>query len=78
MENNKPMNQPQKRQKPSGTNKNIKPVTAGRSMSRGAAIRAQKRNQEDAHRILSQYTTVNPAENTDAKPGRANKIDDNR
>lgn len=70
------MNQPKNRQKPSGNSKNIKPVTAGRSISRGAAIRAQKRNQEDAHRILSQYATVNPTDNTESKPRRANKIDD--
>lgn len=62
--------------KPNKPAKNVKPVTAGRSLSRGAAIRAQKRNQEDAHRILSQYTAVNPAEKTDDKSKRANKIDD--
>lgn len=46
----------------------------GRSVSRGAAIRAQKRTAEDAHRIASQYLT---AENATNEPGvRANFIDD--
>lgn len=66
------MNKPDK----SKTTKHVKPVTAGRSISRGAAIRAQKRNQDDAHRIISQYTTINPTEKTEPNPKRANKIDD--
>jgi ribonuclease J len=41
-------------------------------VSRGAAIRAQKRNQEDAHKIVSQY--VNAAANP--RSGRANQIVD--
>ncbi len=44
----------------------------GRSVSRGAALRAQKRSQEDAHRIANQYTTAI----VPAQPKRANVIDD--
>lgn len=40
------------------------------SSSRGAAIRAQKRASEDAHRIASQYQSANPAKK------RANYIDE--
>lgn len=49
-----------------------------RSSSRGAAIRAQRRANEDAHRIASQYLTAeNQSKDKDAKPrGRANFIDD--
>jgi ribonuclease J len=43
-----------------------------RSTSRGAAIRAQKRNQEDAQRIANQYA----AAPLDAQRRRANLIDD--
>jgi len=50
-----------------------KPPSAVRSASRGAAIRAQKRSQEDAHRIANQYATApHPAQ----APKRANVIDD--
>lgn len=49
------------------------PNTMGRSASRGAAIRAHKRTQDDAHRIASQYNTANP---NAAQPKRANVIDD--
>lgn len=52
--------------------------------SRGAAIRAARRNHDDAQRILSQYATAqestydqkNEKGNKDAKSQRANKIDD--
>lgn len=44
----------------------------GRSVSRGAAIRAQKRSLDDAQKMLSQYTSA--AQKTDR--GRANKIVD--
>ncbi len=49
-----------------------------RPSSRGAAIRAQKRANEDAHRIASQYLTAeNKAGNNKASPRpRANFIDD--
>jgi len=61
--NRKPQNKP----RPSGN----KPTSLGRSVSRGAAMRAQKRSQEDAHRIANQYVTATPQ-----KPQRANVIDD--
>jgi ribonuclease J len=50
------------------------PVAAVRSVSRGAAIRAQKRNQEDANRIANQYQDAS-AKQIQA-PRRANVIDD--
>lgn len=57
----------------SGTNQ-AKPMAATRSVSRGAALRAQKRTHEDAHRIASQYSTANVPI---SKPQRrANVIDD--
>jgi ribonuclease J len=45
----------------------------GRSVSRGAAIRAQKRTQDDAHRIANQYLD---ASQQMPERGRANVIDD--
>ena len=48
---------------------------SGRGASRGAAIRAQKRASEDAHRIASQYLTAEGNTNGDQKV-RANFIDD--
>ncbi len=68
-------NQPNKSKPKNGAqnNGNSSPMN-GRSVSRGAAIRAQKRTAEDAHRIASQYLT---AENATNEPGvRANFIDD--
>jgi ribonuclease J len=46
----------------------------GRPVSRGEAIRAQKRNAEDAHRIASQY--LDASNITTEKSQRANFIDD--
>src|SRR6267154_2503218 len=48
------------------------PNPMGRSVSRGVAIRAQKRSQEGAHRIANQYSTATAAPNQK----RANFIDD--
>ncbi len=56
--------------------KQVKPVTAGRTTGRGAAIRAQRRNQDDATRILSQYASTTGDPQTPDRP-RANFIDDN-
>ena len=81
------MNQPNQNNKPKPTGNrqasakpqaNRRPKTASgtgaiRSVSRGAAIRAQKRSQDDAHRIASQYTPANPEQQ---ERGRANFIDD--
>lgn len=44
-------------------------------VSRGAAIRAQRRTQEDAHRIANQYLDAAGMQGADGKP-RANFIDD--
>lgn len=45
-----------------------------RSVSRSAAIRAQKRNLDDAQRIINQYSTATPAQGE--KGRRANVIDE--
>ncbi len=63
MNNNNNMN---KKPRPNNSGR-----SSGHSASRGAAIRAQKRNQEDAQRIANQYA----AAPTDV-PRRANVIDD--
>src|SRR4051812_26221556 len=46
-----------------------------RNVSRGAAIRAQKRSLEDANRIASQYMDAANTKRTE-EPRRANIIDD--
>lgn len=61
-------------------NQNNKPKTnnstnTGRSASRGAAIRAQRRSMEDAQRVANQYAAATPLSET--TPRRANVIDDN-
>src|SRR3989344_520368 len=53
-----------------------RPQNGVRSVSRGAAIRAQKRNQEDAHRIANQYLSVEAKQGQNPRPRRANVIDD--
>src|SRR5665213_931345 len=60
-------------------NQNNKPKTTGqsntgRSASRGAAIRAQRRSMEDAQRVANQYAAATPV--NDNAPRRANVIDD--
>jgi ribonuclease J len=60
-------------------NQNNKPKTnassnTGRSASRGAAIRAQRRSMEDAQRVANQYAAAAPL--NDNQPRRANVIDD--
>lgn len=56
--------------------KQPKPDNGGNPrVSRGAAIRAQRRTQEDAHRIASQYLDAS-AKQQDQPKGRANFIDD--
>lgn len=47
----------------------------GSRVSRGAAIRAQRRTQEDAHRIANQYLDAAAKQGTEPK-GRANFVDD--
>lgn len=69
MKNPKPKNP-----RPNKPGLRAQPVSVGRNVSRGAAIRAQKRSQEDAHRIASQYLDASAKQ---AKPIRkANVIDD--
>ncbi len=58
--------------KPAGAN-SAQPQPAVRSVSRGAALRAQKRNQEDAMRIANQHLD---ASSSNQKVRRANFIDD--
>lgn len=60
-------------------NQNYKPgqsnghkLTSGSAKTRGAAIRAQKRNQDDAHRVISQYSDASQKPH----PTRANTITD--
>jgi len=48
-------------------------ISSNLTTSRGQAVRAQRRSQQDAQRIASQYLT---AADTSTKPRRANVIDD--
>lgn len=52
--------------------KQTKPITSSLTTSRGQAVRAQRRSQQDAQRIASQYVSADTA----TKPRRANVIDD--
>lgn len=75
---NKPNNQKGKNQpKPNGGNGNNRQQNANgsRGISRGQAIRAQKRVVEDAQRVASQYLDAS-ASKVDNKQQRANSIDD--
>src|SRR5688572_7285095 len=57
-------------------NKNNRtPQTSGLRSSRGSAIRAQKRAQEDAQRVLNQFVDT-PASQSNEQAPRANLIDD--
>jgi ribonuclease J len=49
-----------------------KPINSNLTTSRGQAVRAQRRSQQDAQRIASQYVAADAG----AKPKRANVIDD--
>ncbi len=70
MINNKPKPTPDKQ--PSKRKQGV--ATNGLSTSRGAAIRAQKRTHDDAHRVISQYSDASSVQ-VDKQP-RANAIDD--
>jgi len=76
--NNNNNNQRRRNAPPANNNKSAKPKPlgndSGRNVSRGAAIRAQRRSQDDAHRIASQYLTAVAVK--DDGRGRANRIDD--
>jgi ribonuclease J len=52
-----------------------KPLSLGGNMSRGAAVRAQKRSQADAQKIANQYAAAAPAQAPKSER-RANFIDD--
>jgi len=49
-------------------------MSGGPNVSRGAAVRAQKRSQMDAQKIANQYAAAQPT--APMRPGRANVIDD--
>lgn len=69
--------QPNKNRRPSqggGRKPNQSSGNGGRSVSRGAAIRAQKRSVQDANRVASQY--LDASSQAAGRPGRANVIDD--
>ncbi|MGH7157796.1 MAG: ribonuclease J [Candidatus Saccharimonadales bacterium] len=68
--NNNKFRKPRPGGKPNGDSLSVK----GASMSRGAAVRAQKRAQTDAQKIANQYAAANPS--ADERPRRANVIDD--
>ena len=53
-----------------------KTTAQARNVSRGEAIRAQRRNHDDAHRMISQYNLADMAAQAPAQQQRANVIDD--
>jgi len=65
-------NSGQRRGGPGGPRSDTPLQVQGASMSRGAAVRAQKRSQADAQKIANQYAAADPA----AAERRANFIDD--
>lgn len=64
---NKPNNKPK-----ANSSQNSSP---GRAVSRGAAIRAQRRNHDDAHKAIEKYYSVSDKSQDQAKP-RANVVTD--
>jgi ribonuclease J len=75
--NNKPNNRPKPAAKKPAVRKNTGGQTAtGRSVSRGAALRAQKQAVQDANRVASQYLDAAAKQMDQPKPRRANLIDD--
>lgn len=68
-------NGPKKGPKRSGGQKSggAKPIVSNLTTSRGQAVRAQRRSQQDATRIANQYV----AADSSIQPKRANVIDDN-
>jgi ribonuclease J len=67
-------NRPKKRPNPNNQRQNNGAKNGGRSVSRGAALRAQKQSVQDANRIAKQYTDASEVQIE--KPRRANVIDD--
>src|SRR3954463_4866406 len=51
-------------------------TATGRSVSRGAALRAQKQAVQDANRVASQYLDAATKQGDQPRQGRANVIDD--
>src|SRR6201995_1570717 len=51
-------------------------TATGRNVSRGAALRAQKQAVQDANRVANQYLDAAAKTGDQAKPRRANLIDD--
>ncbi len=75
--NNKPAgnrNQKPRPPRPEGDKSQAPSTGGGSRVSRGAAIRAQRRTQEDAHRIANQYLDASGM--AGETKGRANFIDD--
>jgi len=72
---NKPNRPPRNNQRRGSGQKPPTPAISGSSLStsRGQAVRAQRRSQQDAQRIANQYQT---AEDKPTAPARANVIDD--
>lgn len=71
------MNKEQPNKKKNNNNNSSKNPAPGRRTNRGAAIRAQKRASEDAHRIASQYLTAEAkGKGAESPRPRANFIDD--
>lgn len=71
-ENNKNKPKPGRPRSSGGRKPATKPLTNNLTTSRGQAVRAQRRSQQDAQRIANQYLTANDKD----KPARANVIDD--
>ncbi len=67
------MNKPNNKLKQNGGAK----MAPARSASRGAAIRAQRRNHDDASRIIGQYADASEFKEDGQPKGRANSIDNN-
>ena len=61
--------------RPGGKPKPSTPINSSLNTSRGQAVRAQRRSQQDAQRVANQYLTAENKPNV--APQRANVIDDN-
>jgi len=72
--NNKPNKPAAKRSSP--RKNNTGQTATGRSVSRGAALRAQKQAVQDANRVASQYLDAAAKGGEQPRQGRANVIDD--
>ena len=73
-QNGRPNNRPKNSNNRRTTSNPSQPTPAGRSVSRGAAMRAQKRNLEDATRIANQHLDASSKGQVTSQ--RANFIDD--